>query len=267
MSYATNPIDGIRTYFEDAGGDGPPLLVYTGFGDSIPYAKTLPVVGGLRDEFRMIYADHRGQGRSEKPHDVEAYSLLTRVADVVATLDALEIERAHFFGSSWGARLGFAVGEHAPERVRSLALYGNQPYEWPRGPLMHGVAEAVAAGKERGIEALVETWESAIGDGFRFPEPGRTYLFGNDPLALEAEYRSIFLEGEVSTNLFRWHVPCFIYVGSEDEMAPGAARAAQEIPGATFLALDAETHFSAELVAREVVPRILEFFRSNEPKE
>ncbi len=262
MPYATNPNDAVRTYFEDSGGDQSPILVYPGLSDAIPYAKTLPVVQGLSEEFRLIYADHRGQGRSDKPHAVEAYALPTRVADVVAILDALGIERVHYFGSSWGARLGFAVGEHAPERIRSLVLYGNQPYEWPRGPMMQAVADAVAAGKDRGMQALVDTWEAAIGDGFRFPEPGRTFMFDNDPIALEAEFRSTFLEGSISENLSRWHIPCFIYVGAEDEMAPGAARAAQEIPGATFLALDAETHFSGERVAEVVVPRIREFFRA-----
>ncbi len=259
-SYATNPKDGVRTYFEDSGGNKPPVLVYPGFTDSLEYAKGLPVVQALRDEFRLIHADHRGQGRSDKPHDVGAYALPTRVADVVAILDALAIDKAHYFGSSWGARLGFAVGEHAPERVRSLVLYGNQPYEWPRGPLMQGVADAVAAGKERGIFALVETWEASIGE--RFPEPGRSMMMDNDPLALDAAFRSTFLEGEISNDLSRWGVPCFIYVGAEDEMRPGAERAAKEIPRARFKVLEGYGHFSAERVLSDLLPPILEVLRS-----
>jgi pimeloyl-ACP methyl ester carboxylesterase len=51
---------------------------------------------------------------------VAAYALSTRVADALAVLDALGIERVHFLGSSWGARFGFALGEHAPERMLSL---------------------------------------------------------------------------------------------------------------------------------------------------
>lgn len=77
-----------------------------------------------------MFADHHGQGASDKPRQASAYALPTRVADAVAVLDALGIERAHFPGSSWGARLGFALGEHAPERVLSLVLCDNQPYEW-----------------------------------------------------------------------------------------------------------------------------------------
>jgi pimeloyl-ACP methyl ester carboxylesterase len=61
---------------------------------------------------------------------MSAYALPLRSADAVAILDTLDIERAHFLGFSWGARLGFAIGEHAPARVISLILCGNQPYAW-----------------------------------------------------------------------------------------------------------------------------------------
>src|SRR5688572_11752122 len=199
MPYATNPIDGVQTFFEDRGGSGPPVLVYPGFTDPLEYAKTSPLAQAL-EEFRLIFADHRGQGRSEKPHDVPSYALTTRVRDATAILDTLGIERAHYLGFSWGARLGFAIGEHAPERVLSLVLCGNQPYAWPtEGPMLGAVTDAVAAGRERGILALVETWESSIGE--RFPEPGRTWMLDNDPLALDAEFRSAFLEGPISRDL------------------------------------------------------------------
>ena len=262
MPFATNPIDQVRTFFEDSGGNGPPVLVYPGFTDPLEYAKTSPLARGLRGEFRLIFADHRGQGRSEKPHDVESYALTTRVRDAIAILDALGIERTHYLWFSWGARLGFAIGEHAPERALSLVLCGNQPYEWPtESPMMRAVTEAVAAGRERGMEALVESWETSIGE--RFPEPGRTWMLDNDPLALDAEFRSAFLEGPISPDLSRWTTPCLIYAGEEDEMHAGAARAASEIPGAAFVSLPGHTHFSAERVGEELLPRVSAFLRSS----
>lgn len=262
MAYATNPIDHVRTFFEDAGGDGPPVLVYPGFADPLAYAAASPLAQALTDEFRLIFCDHRGQGESDKPHDVDAYALTTRVADVTAILDALDLARAHYIGFSWGARLGFAVGEHAPDRVRSLVLCGNQPYEWPLdSPMLRAVADAVAAGRERGIVAFVETWESAIGE--RFPEPGRSWMLENDLVALDAELRSSFVEGVISEDLGRWSVPCLIYAGADDVIHEGAARAASEIPGAVFVSLSGHTHFSAERVTDELLPRVLEVLRSS----
>lgn len=261
MPYATNPKDGLRVYFEDWGGDRPPVLVYPGFTDPVAYAQRSALVQGLRDEFRLIFGDHRGQGRSDKPHDVESYALTTRVLDAAAILDALAIDRAHFLGFSWGARFGFAMGEHAPERVRSMALCGNQPYAWPTGgPMMRSVVAAIAAGRERGMEAFVDTWEAAIGE--EFPEPGRSWMLENDPVALDAAFGSALEEGRISQDLSRWRIPCLIYAGKDDEMHDLAARSAQEIPTATFLSLAGHTHFSAERVGEELLPRVQELFRN-----
>jgi pimeloyl-ACP methyl ester carboxylesterase len=267
MPYATNPNDQIRSYFEDSGdGGGQPVLVYPGFTDPLEYAKASPLVRALKDDFRLVLADHRGQGRSDKPHDVASYALTTRVADAIAILDVLGVERAHYIGFSWGARLGFAIGEHAPERVWSLVLCGNQPYEWPvNGPMMRAVADAVAVGREHGMVAFIETWESSL-IGERLPEPSRTWMLQNDPVALDAEIRSAFVEGPISRNLTKWNVPCLIYAGEEDEMHENAARAAAAMPGATFVSLPGHTHFSAEHVADHLLPKVLELFRSAGPR-
>lgn len=264
MPYATNPIDHVRTFFEDSGGRGQPVLLYPGFTDPLEYAKASPLAQALQGDYRLIFVDHRGQGRSDRPHEVGSYALSTRVADAVTILDTLGIEQAHYIGFSWGARLGFAIGEHAPERLLSLVLCGNQPYEWPvDGPMLSAVADAVAAGRELGMVAFVETWESSIGE--RFAEPGRTWMLKNDPLALDAEFRSLFLEGPVSRDLTKWNVPCLIYAGEDDEMHDDAERAAAEIPSATFISLPGHTHFSAERVADQLLPRVVELFRSAAP--
>lgn len=259
MPYATNPTDQVRTYFEELGGDGQPVLVYPGFTDPLDYAKASPLAQALQEGFRLIFADHRGQGRSDKPHEVASYDLIMRVGDAIGVLDTLRIQSAHYIGFSLGARLGFAIGEHASERVRSLVLCGNQPYEWPSGPMLRVVSEAVAAGRAHGMVALVETWESSIGE--RFPEPGRTWMLQNDPLALDAMLRSSLAEGPISQDLTKWRLPCLIYAGAEDEMHDNAERAAAEIPGAVFVSLPGHTHFSAERVTDQLLPRVLELFQ------
>jgi pimeloyl-ACP methyl ester carboxylesterase len=255
-------MDHVRTFFDDSEGAGQPVLVYPGFADPLEYAKASPLAQALHEDFRLVFADHRGQGRSDKPREIASYALTTRVADATAILDVLEIERAHYIGFSWGARLGFAVGEHAPERILSLVLCGNQPYAWPvDSPMLRAVTDAVAAGKERGMVAFVETWESRL-IGERLPEPARTWMLENDPLALDAEFRSAFVEGSISQDLSKWNVPCLIYAGEEDEMHESAARAAGEIPGATFVSLPGHTHLSAERVTDQLLPRVMELFRS-----
>jgi pimeloyl-ACP methyl ester carboxylesterase len=222
----------------------------------------------LRGEFRLIFADHRGQGRSDKPRDAEAYALATRAGDAVAVLDALSIDRAHFLGSSWGARLGFALGEQAPERILSLVLCGNQPYAWnlDSPTTAHAVAAAVAASRRDGMTGFVETFESAL--GYRFPEPDRTWIREtNDPAALEAAWQSVHVEGQVSEDLGTWRLPCLICVGEADEMHDNAERAADEIPGATFVSLAGHSHLSAFYEADALLlPHVLDLLRSANPQ-
>jgi pimeloyl-ACP methyl ester carboxylesterase len=264
VPHATNPADGVRTYFEDAGGAGRPVLFYTGFADPLAVARASRLAETLSGDFRLIFADHRGQGASDKPRDPSSYALPTRVGDAGAVLDALGIERAHYVGSSWGARLGFALGEHAPERVLSLVLCGNQPYAWNlHSPIAKAVAEAIAASRDRGMIGFVERFESAL--DYRFPEPERTWtLETNNPAALEAAWRSVQTEGAISEDLSRWRVPCLICAGEADEMHEDAKRAAAEIPGAKFVSLPGHSHISAFYEADDLlVPHILELLRSS----
>lgn len=263
MPYATNPIDGVRTYFEDSGGSDPPVVLYPGFADPLQWSQASGLARALENDFRRIFADHRGQGRSDKPREMSAYALPVRSADAVAILDTLDIERAHFLGFSWGARLGFAIGEHAPERVRSLILCGNQPYAWdPSWPLVRACTAAVAASRTGGMEGFVETFESLL--DYRFPEPERTWMLENDPAALDAAWRSALAEGPVSKDLTKWRLPCLIYAGAGDtDIHRNAAKAAAEIPGARFLSLAGRSHFTAADEVNELLPHVLDLLHTS----
>src|SRR5919107_2855191 len=208
MPYTRNAQDGRRVYFEEDGGDGAPVVLHGGIIDSVGLLRDSNIAQALRelstDEFRLIYVDHRGIGRSDKPHEAEAYAMPLRVADAVGVLDELGIERAHFIGNSWGGRLGFGIGEHAPERVLSLVIGGQQPYAIdPDGPLAHPATETLAESRREGsLEPFIEMLESFVGT--RFPDALRERWLDNDPAAIEAEWRAGDAEGEISEDLGAW---------------------------------------------------------------
>jgi pimeloyl-ACP methyl ester carboxylesterase len=255
--FAVNPVDGVRSYVEDWGGSGSPVLVYAGLADPLEEAQELPLVHALAGEHRMIFADHRGHGRSDKPHDPSAYALATRVADATAVLDALGIDRAHVLGFSWGARLGFAIGEYAPELVRSLVLCGNQPYPWDTTwPIVSMLTRAL---ESQGMQGFLDTIESELGSA-PLPEVTRARVLANDPIAISAAWQSALTKGAISSNLGAWRVPCLIYVATDDPLAANAQRAASEIPTATFLALGGDTHLSAPYECERVLPAVRELF-------
>jgi pimeloyl-ACP methyl ester carboxylesterase len=254
MPYAVNGRDGARVYFEDQGGDGAPVILYDGFADSVQDLREWLLADALASEgFRVIFADHRGHGRSDKPRDPSAYAMPLRVADAVAILDRLGIERAHFVGRSWGGRLCFGIGEHAPGRVRSLVIGGNQPYAWPDSPISRAVGQALAAALEQvSSEPLVRAFE-AFWD-VEFPSPQRERLLDNNPLALHAAWSAAMAEGAISADLGRWQVPCLIFIGAEDaDFLEGARRAAEEIPEAELLVLEEADHYAAHMTQDEIL--------------
>jgi pimeloyl-ACP methyl ester carboxylesterase len=263
--YATNALDAGRVYFEDDGGEGAPVVILGGFMDPVGLVRDTPIARALHEisgEFRLIYIDHRGHGRSDKPHDPEAYAMPLRVADVVAVLDALAIERAHFIGISWGGRLCFGIGEHAPERTRSLVIVGQQPYAIdPAGPLARALGEAVVASRERGIEALVLAFEAVAG---RYPESVRAAYLACDAAALRAAFGAAMAEGAVSRNLGAWDVRCLICVAENDaDFFDQARRAAEEIPNAEFVSIGGTDHLGVDTAPVDaVLPAVLRILRS-----
>ena len=254
MPYATNGQDGTRVYFEDEAGGGTPVVLHDGFGDSVEDLREWKIAQALpAAEFRLIYVDHRGHGRSDKPHDPDAYEIRLRTADAVAVLDQLRIERAHFIGRSWGGRLCFGIGEHAAGRVRSLVIGGNQPYAWPDTRLGRLIGAALAEGAEAGsmeplVRAFEEFWE------IQFPDVQRRRLLANDPVALQAAWTAAQREGAISDELGRWRIPCLIFIGAADtDFIPGARRAAEEIPGAELIVLEKADHYSAHMNEDDLV--------------
>ena len=180
MPFATNTQDESRVYFEDDGGDGTPIMILGGFLDPIALVRDAPlarVLQGLTDEFRLVYVDHRGHGGARN----RTTRRPTRCRCAWQTsLRSSMVSRSNGRTSSAspGARLCFGIGEHAPERVRSLVIIGQQPYAIrPDGPLARVVGEAMDASDERGIEVLVEAFEAIAG---RYPESVRSAYLSCD---------------------------------------------------------------------------------------
>jgi 3-oxoadipate enol-lactonase len=74
----------------------------------------------LAKKFRVVRYDQRGHGKSGAPK--VPYTLERLGKDVVAILDGLKIERAHFCGLSMGGFTGMWLGRLAPKRIDKLIL-------------------------------------------------------------------------------------------------------------------------------------------------
>ncbi len=107
----------IELYYEEHGA-GAPLVLIPGFSNGLwIWFKQIPALAG---KFRVISFDPRGIARSAAPD--QPISIRMLADDVAALLSALEINRAHILGASFG---GFVAQEFAlayPQMTRSLIL-------------------------------------------------------------------------------------------------------------------------------------------------
>ncbi len=100
-------------------GAGKPVVLLHGFPDSKRlWSRQIPAL--VEAGFQVIVPDQRGYGASDKPAEIDAYSVPFLAIDVTAILDALSIERAHIVGHDWGAAVAWATASFAPERVDHL---------------------------------------------------------------------------------------------------------------------------------------------------
>jgi pimeloyl-ACP methyl ester carboxylesterase len=120
--------DGVRLYFEETGIGTPLLFIHEFAGD---YRSWEPQVRDFSRRYRCVAYNARGYPPSDVPDDTEAYSQGRAVADAIAMLDHLSIDKAHVVGLSMGGFCTLHLGLRHPHRARSLVVagcgYGAQP--------------------------------------------------------------------------------------------------------------------------------------------
>jgi pimeloyl-ACP methyl ester carboxylesterase len=104
-------------YLERGAGD--PLVLVHGFAGTgeASWAGVLPA---LAERYRVLAPDARGHGRSTGGAEVMGHA--RAAADLVALLDHLGRERAHFVGHSGGGLLLLALGMRHRARARTLTV-------------------------------------------------------------------------------------------------------------------------------------------------
>jgi pimeloyl-ACP methyl ester carboxylesterase len=110
-------IQGNRLYFEDSGGDGPPVLFSHGF--LLDHSMWEAQVAALRDRYRCITWDERSHGMSEV-HG--AFTHWDAAHDAIGLLDHLGLEAAALVGLSQGGFLSLRAALLHPSRVKALVL-------------------------------------------------------------------------------------------------------------------------------------------------
>jgi pimeloyl-ACP methyl ester carboxylesterase len=112
--------DGVTLAVTDEGA-GEAVLLLHGFPDS-SHVWRHQIAPLVEAGMRAVAPDLRGFGASDLPPAVEEYALTRSVADMLAVLDALDIDRAHVVGHDFGAALAWLLAALAPDRVDRLVV-------------------------------------------------------------------------------------------------------------------------------------------------
>ncbi len=251
MPYVDNSGVSIHYHVE---GDGPPLVLQHGLTNSLKTWYAYGFVEELRKDYRLILVDARGHGRSDKPHDPKDYDLKLRVNDVLAVMDDLGVDKAHYMGYSMGGRIGFGIVMHALDRFHSLIIGGMSPNtansDVPpqdriallRPGMAHYVADAEA--KEGPMEA-----------------GRRERLLDNDPEALIAATTAPRGTDLLEELLPKLNLPCLLYCGEADGFFPGAKEASEVRPNAAFASFPGLNHGQTSRAAELVLPHVTKFLK------
>ena len=208
---------------------------------------------------RVVCYDTRGHGGS--PVTPGPYSFDQLGDDVLAIMDAMEVERAMFCGVSMGGHTGLWLGANAPERFSGIAVCNSAARIGTREAWQERAAAVRRDGKQ-GMKALAasapERWFSAsfIAAEPRIVEQAQQWIAGIDPEGYAACCEALG-DSDLRDQLARISVPTLMLAGEHDpvttvaqaqEMAKAVSRSQLAIVPASHLSnLEAPQAFNEAL--------------------
>ena len=239
--------DGVRSWYAQYGDSGPWLAFAPVFqiGNTHLLKGAVPY---LAQHFRVVVMDLRGNGWSDRPASPDAYSFDHYVADFVAVLDRLEVDRAAVVGISATSMTVLRLAAEQPQRVSHLVIAGGYAERRLDDPV-------VAAAVQAGLQAMRDDWPAYIDDFFGtrvFSEPHSTKAYEDAVLhcgwATDGATVAMALAGWVGNDVreqaMRVRCPTLVIHGDEDSRVPYAkGRAVAElVPGARLLTIGGGGH-------------------------
>jgi 3-oxoadipate enol-lactonase len=199
-----------------------------------------PQLPELRKKLRVLRYDTRGHGQSSLTPG--PYSIEQLGRDVMALLDALDLDRVHFCGLSMGGMIGMWLGANAPERLNKLVLC-NTAAKIGTSEVWNARIEAVRKNGMKSVaSAVVERWFSPA---FREKPPATVsstlkMLEAANPEGYAACCAAI-RDFDFREQLSRIRVPTLVIAGAHDPSTPPADGRflADQIQGAQYAELDA----------------------------
>ena len=255
-------VNQINLYYELHGSESAPVLVLNNGVIMNAATSWVFLTEVLSQHYRLLQYDCRGQGQSDHPEG--PYSMGLHAGDLAELMEALDIEKAHIAGISYGGEVAQAFALQYPQKTRSLILADTVSEVQPElRYVIEGWIDALRSGNANAFFNATVPWNFSPQFVRANPELMADAQKRYALLDFEAVIRlcACFLEVEFTARLAEIKVPTCLIVGELDLLkGPEYARIiAQAIPHAEMHILPGAGHATCWESAAEFNTIILGF--------
>jgi len=227
-------------YADDGSADAPVIIFSNSLGADLSMWRAQ--ADYFKQDFRVVRYDQRGHGGTEVPEGPYSFEVLCD--DVVALMDALDIERAHFVGLSMGGMTALGLALDHADRLLSIASCNCVAGYGPEGVKVWD--ERIVAVNANGLEPILD---ATIGRWFTQPTidsrademAGVRAMIAATPVAGYVGCCGALKKLSYLDRLSTITVPTLFIAGSHDLGAPAAAMQDMHnrVSGSGYVELDA----------------------------
>jgi pimeloyl-ACP methyl ester carboxylesterase len=260
-------VNGAELHYEEHG-TGPETIV---FAHGLLFSGRMydHQVNALKDRYRCITYDMRGQGQSEVTRD--GYEIDSMYEDALALIESLGAAPCHLVGLSTGGFVSMRVAARSPELVKSVTLVETSADTEPGGKrfqytMLSVVGRWLGLGVVIGRVMPIMFGSTFLNDADReaLRAEWRGHIVANDRIGTSRALRGIVSRESVYDELDKITAPSLIIVGDEDVVYPPevAERMHARIPDSRLVIVPNAGHTST-VEEPEVVTAALEGFLSS----
>lgn len=243
-------VNGTELYYEDTGpGSTGETIV---FSHGLLWCTELfaPQIAALRDRYRCIAYDHRGQGQSAADHR-ECIGLELVWQDAVCLLEALGTGPVHFCGLSMGGFVAMRMAARRPDLVKSLILIETSSDPEPmenigRYRLLTRVVKAVGPWPVKKQVGKIMLGKTILTERSRHTDVARFVDTMSRRRDIWRAVNGVIDRAGIHDELAKVTAPTVILVGDEDVATPRpkAEKIASAIARSTVVAIPRAGHSS-----------------------
>ena len=236
--------NGIGINYQIDGREGAPWLI---FSNSLLTNLTMwdDQAAALKDSFRILRYDQRGHGGTDAPAGKYSFDILTK--DVIALMDALSIQRAHFCGLSMGGMTSLLLAQRYGDRFDRIIACDCGPASTPASAQQW--KERVDLGAEKGMGALVDItvnrWFPPEFVATKAPVLDKIRaMIRTTPYDGFAGCAYALSDYDLKPGLAGIKNPVLCIVGTKDATLPGMEAINAAVPGSKLVRLEGAGHIS-----------------------